>query len=247
MKIPKWLGIAAIVTATLSAQAPPPRNVSLQWWGQLRTAAPSLWGEFEDLNVTGGPLWLTASHWFVAIPLESLSPTSFSEAHDRFKRGLPGRVASTVYTGAIEVPSSLLPYSTATPAEIEAVKKLITAVNPINSTRIVAYVVPAIPDSQDARKLFAFARDLKIQTIVVERPPASLPELDKLAGEYNVNLGLLADSNPAALMPSLKELSSRVGLVVDTAKWEQLRTHPKQAVASLQGRLLGIRLRGKID
>jgi hypothetical protein len=244
----KVLVLSVLLAATLAGQAPAPREVSAQWWGQLRTAAPSLWGTFEDLLVTGGPLWLTASNWFVAVPLDSLSSTSFSDAHDKFKRGLPDRTASTIYTGAVQVSSSLLPYQNAGPAEIEATKKIITVANPINSTRIVAYIVPSISsDAQNARKLFEFAKALSIQTIVVEQAPSSLEEVDKLAGEYNVNVGLLAGSDPAALVASAKGRSSRVGIVVDTAKWQQLRMRPAEAVSSLQGRLFGVRLRGTID
>jgi len=76
--------------------------------------------------------------------------------------------------------------------------------------RLVAYRAGAIPaDESSRRRLFAFAKAVDIEMIVTPAAPAALPELDRLAGEFGVNVAF-EGSNPKTLMSSLDGLSSRI-------------------------------------
>ncbi len=63
------------------------------------------------------------------------------------------------------------------------------------------------------RKLFEFAKNIGIETIVGVADPKLLPELDKLANEFGVNIAL--DHNPKTGMAALAGLSKRIGMNAD--------------------------------
>jgi hypothetical protein len=54
------------------------------------------------------------------------------------------------------------------------------------------------------RRMFAFAKVVDIETIVTSAVPAALPELEKLAAEFGINVGF-ESSNPKTLMSSLAQ------------------------------------------
>ena len=49
------------------------------------------------------------------------------------------------------------------------------------------------------RRLFAFVKAVDIETIVTSAAPAALPELEKLAAEFGINVAF-ESSNPKTLM-----------------------------------------------
>jgi hypothetical protein len=100
-------------------------------------------------------------------------------------------------------------------------------------------VIPA--DESSRRKLFAFAKALDIETIVTSAAPEALPDLDKLAGEFGVNVAFEA-SDPKDLVSSLDGLSSRIGLSVDTVAWAQAGIKPTDGLRLVNDRLLSLGL-----
>ena len=66
-----------------------------------------------------------------------------------------------------------------------------------------AHAVPA--DAAGRRKLFEFAKALGVETIVASPDAAALPELDKLANEFGVNVAV--DS-----AKGIDSLSKRIGV-----------------------------------
>jgi len=146
------------------------------------------------------------SFWESAAKADSLA-TGFLEA------------ASSQKVSA-EIPKSL-DYNLS-PDEVTAVKNRLAELR----LRLVAYRAGAIPtDETSRRRLFEFAKAVDIETIVTSAAPAALPDLDKLAGEFGVNVAF-EGSNPKTLMSSLDGLSSRMGLSADTAAWEQAGIKP---------------------
>jgi uncharacterized protein len=108
--------------------------------------------------------------------------------------------------------------------------------------RLVAYRAGAIPaDESSRRRLFAFAKAVDIETIVTSAAPAALPELDKLAAEFGINVAF-ENSNPKTLMSSLEGLSSRMGLSADTAAWVQAGIKPADGLRLVNSRLLSLGL-----
>src|ERR1700686_4177944 len=151
----------------------------------------------------------------------AFGPISFSEAAAIAEAlGTGFLEASSAQNVSPEIPKSL-DYNLS-PDEVTAVKNRLSELR----LRLVAYRASAIPaDESSRRRLFAFAKAVDIETIVTSAAPAALPGLDKLAGEFGVNVAF-EGSNPKNLVSSLDGLSSRIGLSGDTAAWAQAGIKP---------------------
>ena len=167
----------------------------------------------------------------------AFGPISFSEAAAK---------ADALGTGFLEASSSQK-VSTGIPKsldynlsadEVTAVKNRLAELR----LRLVAYRADVIPtDESSRRRLFAFAKAVDIETIVTSAAPEDLPDLDKLAGEFGVNVAFEA-SDPKDLVSSLDGLSSRIGLSVDTTAWAQAGIKPTDGLRLVNGRLLSLGL-----
>jgi type 1 glutamine amidotransferase len=110
--------------------------------------------------------------------------------------------------------------------------------------QILTYRLDMLPDDVETRrKIFAFAKDMGVSTLVV--PFASqLSGLDKLAEEFNVNVAVLG-GNAAVSMKTVEGFSKRVGIGIDTGAWAQegLATH--DGLTMVKDRLVYVRLRDR--
>ena len=127
------------------------------------------------------------------------------------------------------------------PAEIATVKARLTELN----LKMPAYSVDAIPsDEASSRKLFAFAKEMGVKTIVTSAVPSSLSTIDKLAAESGVNVAI--DSpDPKTLMSAIDGLGPRIGVSADLAKWIEHGIRPIEGLALLKERLMVVRLRDR--
>src|SRR5690242_17830472 len=112
------LALAAIMGTVSQTQDLPLKSVSGQPWGQLRTAAPSLWA--ESVVEPNGRLTFRPTSWFVAIPLDALA-SKLADAMQKYNRGaLPATRVSTLRTGALELSSSLADFHAGSADEVKA-------------------------------------------------------------------------------------------------------------------------------
>jgi len=167
----------------------------------------------------------------------AFGPISFSEAAAKADAlGTGFLEASSTQNVSPEIPQSL-DYNLS-PDEVTAVKNRLAELR----LRLVSYRTDAIPaDESSRRRLFAFAKALDIEMIVTSATPSALPGLDKLAGEFGVNVAF-EGSNPKNLVSSLDGLSSRIGLSVDTAAWAQAGIKPTDGLRLVNDRLLSLGL-----
>ena len=116
----------------------------------------------------------------------AFGPISFSEAAAKADAlGTGFLEASSSQKVSPEIPKSLNYDLSA--EEVTAVKNRLAELR----LRLVAYRAGAIPaDESSRRRLFAFAKAVDIETIVTSAEPAALADLDKLAGEYGVNVAV---------------------------------------------------------
>ncbi len=112
---------------------------------------------------------------------------------------------------------------------------------------IVSYGVAEFGRSEaDARKVFEFAKGLKVKNIVGAPSGDSLEMLDKLAAEYQINVAILnqpglppyADAD--ALLQAIQERSTRIGVCVDIADWRRAGQDPVDCVRKLKGRIFEV-------
>ena len=116
------------------------------------------------------------------------------------------------------------------PGEVNAVRDRLSTLSLV----MTAYRVPTIPsDEEDARHLFEFAKNVGVETIVVEKAPESLVVADKLANESGVNVALPGLDVPAGV-------SARIGAWGDLSSWQKSGVKPVEALDRLKSRLLVI-------
>jgi sugar phosphate isomerase/epimerase len=98
--------------------------------------------------------------------------------------------------------------------------------------QIIDYGVPGIPGKEaDARKVFDWARKVGLTTLVSEPEPRDLPLIDRLAGEYGMQVAIHDHPKPSrywdpeytyALVRDLKH----VGLCADVGHWKRSGLDP---------------------
>jgi sugar phosphate isomerase/epimerase len=106
-------------------------------------------------------------------------------------------------------------------------------------------------DEAAARKVFDFAKEMGVQTIVAEPPAEAFTMVDGLCGEYQINLAIhnhpkSPDSkywNPEALLAVCKGRSQRIGACCDTGHWVRSGLKPIECLKKLEGRIVSIHLK----
>jgi sugar phosphate isomerase/epimerase len=87
----------------------------------------------------------------------------------------------------------------------------------------------------DARKLFDWAKKMGITTLVAEPDPKALPMIDKLAGEYGINVAIHDHPKPSrywdpAYAYSLIKDLKHVGFCADVGHWKRSGLDPVAAL-----------------
>jgi sugar phosphate isomerase/epimerase len=112
--------------------------------------------------------------------------------------------------------------------------------------KMIAYRVESIPsDGNSAGKLFAFAKDLGVQTIVTTTVPSSLSAVDKLAGDNGVNVAIAIDGDPKSVISAIDGLGPHVGVSVSFGNWIEQGIRPVDGLAMIKDRLMVVRLRDR--
>lgn len=108
------------------------------------------------------------------------------------------------------------------------------------------YRVANIPADEASReKLFAFAKELGVQTIVTDAMPSSLSELDTIAGRDDVNVAIESTDSPKDLMNSIHGLSPHFGVSVNLAGWMGHGVRPVDGLAEVKDRLMVVEVRDR--
>jgi len=132
----------------------------------------------------------------------------------------------------------------AMPAELrEQVKKKLVE----NGVRLVNYGVVRLPnDEAECRKIFDFARDMGIETIVAEPKPEAFDLVEKLCKEYKIKVAVHnhpKDSmywNPDKVLEVCRGRSKWIGACADTGHWMRSGVDPLAAIKKLEGRIVSL-------
>ncbi len=120
---------------------------------------------------------------------------------------------------------------------IQAVQKKLKA----KGVKLVNFGVTGISGKEaDARKLFAWARAMGIETLVTESDRAFN---DKLAKAFGVNIAFHNHPNswpPDKVLKACKGKSKRIGACADTGHWMRRGIVPLDAVKKLKGRIVSL-------
>ena len=133
--------------------------------------------------------------------------------------------------------------SSLTPEEVAVVRAKLHGLN----LKMAAYHVDSIgPDANSRRTLFEFARNLGADTIAAPVDFAALPELDRVANEFGINLAVESKDGDA-LMAALAARSKRIGAAADVGYWMSKNIQPLLGIATLQDRSMVVNLPEKMS
>jgi len=106
-------------------------------------------------------------------------------------------------------------------------------------------VVQLPPDEIKCRKVFEFAKQFGIDTLVAEPPTASLDIVEKLCKEYNIKVAIhnhpKGESiywNPDAVLAAIKGRTPLMGACADVGHWMRSGLDPVQCLKELDGHVI---------
>jgi len=116
--------------------------------------------------------------------------------------------------------------------------------------KLVNYGVVGLPnDEAECRKVFDFARDMGIETIVSEPPEDAFDLIDKLCQEYQIKVAIHNHPkpshywNPDKVLEVCKGRSKWIGSCGDTGHWMRSGVNPIEALKKLEGRLISLHMK----
>ena len=115
--------------------------------------------------------------------------------------------------------------------------------------RIAAYGCCTPGKPEDWRRLFEFAREMGIPTIVSEPAPEQLDLVEQLADEFRIGVALHNHAypsrywEPAAVLAATKDRSARLGACADVGHWLRSGLDPVTCLRQLEGRLVSLHIK----
>ena len=109
------------------------------------------------------------------------------------------------------------------------------------------YGVVSLPNNEaECRKVFDFALDMGIETIVSEPPEDAFDLIERLCNEYKINVALHNHPkpshywNPDTVLRVCKGRSARIGACADTGHWMRSGINPVEALKKLRGKIISL-------
>jgi len=116
--------------------------------------------------------------------------------------------------------------------------------------KLASYGVTNLPnDEAKCRKVFDFAKEMGIETIVSEPPEEAFDMLDKLCQEYKISVAIHNHAkpthywNPDTVLKVCKGRSKWIGACADTGHWMRSGINPVEALKKLEGRIISLHLK----
>jgi len=111
--------------------------------------------------------------------------------------------------------------------------------------KLMNYGVVGLPNNEaGCRKVFDFAKEMGIETIVSEPPEDAFDVISKLCDEYEINVAIHNHPkpshywNPDTVLKVCQDRSERIGACADTGHWMRSGINPLEAVKKLKGRII---------
>jgi len=113
------------------------------------------------------------------------------------------------------------------------------------------YYAPLEADKSAYRKVFDFAKEMEVETLVAEPPPETFETLDGLCQEYKINLAIHNHPegpnskywNPDTFVQACKGRSSRIGACPDTGHWVRSGLDTLESLRKYQNRIITVHLK----
>ncbi|MDR3406266.1 MAG: sugar phosphate isomerase/epimerase [Chthoniobacter sp.] len=114
-------------------------------------------------------------------------------------------------------------------------------------------VVKLTKDEAADRKVFDFAKDMGIETIVSEPEDGSFDLLDKLTAEYGINVAIHNHPQPShyydpqTVLDAIKGHSPRIGACADTGHWTRSGLNAVDCLKKLEGHVITLHFKDVND
>ncbi len=105
-------------------------------------------------------------------------------------------------------------------------------------------VVTLPPNEAESRRVFEFAREIGIDTLVAEPEPAALDTVERLCKEYNIKVAIHNHPkpshywNPDTVLEAVQGRTPLMGACADTGHWLRSGLDPVECLKKLQGRVI---------
>jgi len=182
-------------------------------------------------------------NWRLGMQAYSFNRFTFFEAVDK-TRAL-GLKCIEAYPGqrlSKEKPNVKTDHNMPSPEKKEMLQKLREA-----GVDLVNYGVVGLPNNEaECRKVFSFAKEMGIETIVSEPPEDAFDLIEKLCDEYKINVAIHNHPkpshywNPDTVLKVCKGRSKRIGACADTGHWMRSEINPVEALKKLEGRIVSL-------
>jgi len=186
---------------------------------------------------------LSAENWRLGMQAYTFNRFTFYEAVDKTKalglryiEAYPGQRLSK------EKPDARFDHDMSSEARKEVKQKLREA-----GVKLINYGVVGLSNNEaECRKVFNFARDMGIETIVSEPPEDAFDLIDKLCDEYKINVAIHNHPKPShywdseTVLKVCKGRSKRIGACADTGHWFRSGLNPVEQLKKLEGRIVSL-------
>jgi len=109
-----------------------------------------------------------------------------------------------------------------------------------SGVKLMNYGVVGLPNNEaECRKVFDFAKEMGIETIVSEPPEDAFDLIDRLCEEYKINVAIHNHPkpshywNPDTVLKVCEGRSKRIGACADTGHWTRSGVDPLEAIKKL--------------
>jgi sugar phosphate isomerase/epimerase len=113
------------------------------------------------------------------------------------------------------------------------------------------YYAPLEADPSAYRKVFDFAKEMEVETLVAEPPPETFEVLDGLCQEYKINLAIHNHPegpkskywNPDTFVRACQGRSARIGACPDTGHWVRSGLNTLDSLKKYHNRIITLHLK----
>jgi sugar phosphate isomerase/epimerase len=181
--------------------------------------------------------------WRLGMQAYSFKEFTFFEAVDknkalglRYIEAYPGQRLSK------EKPGVKTNHNMSSQQKKEVLQKLREA-----GVKLVNYGVVGLPNNEaECRKVFNFAREMGIETIVSEPPEDAFDLIERLCKEYNIKVAIHNHPkeshywNPDTVLKVCQGRTKLIGACADTGHWMRSGVNPVEAIKKLRGRIISL-------
>ena len=114
---------------------------------------------------------------------------------------------------------------------------------------LVNYGVVGLPDEDERRHVFDFARDMGMETIVAEPPLDTMDRDEELCEEYGLKVAIHNHPepsiywNPDTVITACEGRSASIGSCADTGHWVRSGIEPLEALKKLEGHIVSLHIK----